>query len=253
MRILFIALFVCFLTSSVSSEIVQKKNVFPDGASEVSYYLNNFEVAVNKYDKEGKIISRRGRVPDGIVRKYYPDGKTEVEFTVKDGVADGEYKNFWKNGKMKDIWIYKNGVLDGECRSYADNGDLQYVLLYSNDQLVNEKNYSLINHKVRYEKVYSGKDIYIKKTFYGSGAVKTKGDYKKDSLDGEYLEYYSNGDISKKAFYKSGREISVENYSKDKPGLIIFVIFLFSLSTAVLVTVYLINKGVKGVSYDGNS
>lgn len=249
MKIFIIVLFVftCLLSPFSFSETVKKEKVFPDGSSRVSYLRNNIEVAFYKYDKNGERIGKKGRIPDGVVRSYYPDGKIKEEYNIKEGLPDGDYKGFRNNGKLEYKWVYKSGKKEGELKCYNENGVLQEVRVYKENELKTEKAYSTITGKLYYEKEFIDEDTYTEKVYYDSGAVKSEGSYRKKKLEGEYKEFYANGDLKKTAVYKADKEISAVNFNKDKQGVLILAVFLVFLSAGIFFTLRLRNKsGIKG-------
>lgn len=241
-RFLFIGFFICFVASSLFSEIILKEKVLSDGTRYASYFNGNIEVASYKYDKNGKYLSGKGKVPDGVVRKYYSNGKIEEEFYLRNSVRTIN-KKYWDNGKLKAEWLYnKKGELDGEFKSYNKEAKLQFILVYKEGELKTTRNYSTITGKINYEKLETGSDSYKMTYYYDNGKIKSIRNYINGKLEGEYKEYFSSGELEKTAVYKEAKEISKVTHYKDKQGVFILGVFLFFLSIAVLFTVYLMNK-----------
>ena len=243
-------IFICLLTVSLFPETVKKEALLPAGSSRISYSSNGAEIAYRTYDKKEKLIETKGKVPDGVVRAYFPDGTVKEEFYVENGLTEGEYKEFRKNGKLKNKWVYKKGKLEGESVSFSEAGKLSYVTVYKDDEPLLRKSYSYLSGKLSYEKEYTGKDTYTIKNYYDNGRLKSVEKYLNRKLDGDYKEYYSSGEIKKTAVYKAGRELTGVSHNKDKQGILIFAVFLFFLSAGFYLTAHLVNR--KGVqeAYD---
>ena len=59
---------------------------------------------------------------DGIIVRYYEDGKKEFRNTYKDGMLNGLSTGWYKNGQKESEWNYKDGKRDGLSTNWYENG-----------------------------------------------------------------------------------------------------------------------------------
>ena len=176
-----------------------------------------------------------------IERTYYENGVLESEVFINNGVMEGQYKSYYNEDiiKPKLFCNYVNGVKHGEEIEYYDNnqiahtcnyvnGDLHGILkrYYSNGNLECEENYeynyregascyynknSLLDEVINY--INDSMDGYYYKYNNDNEMVilETKCEYYKDeymgeSLVGDYINYYPNGQIKDICIYEDGRK-----------------------------------------------
>lgn len=82
-----------------------------------TFYNNDRHLGTQVLDPGGNVTGRTGKVPDGIVRTYFSDGKTQTEMS------------------------FLKGELNGVSRFYYENGVLASETEYSGDKVVNRKSY----------------------------------------------------------------------------------------------------------------
>ncbi len=101
----------------------------------------SFCSSVVDFDKLVKVGSlyydkRIGKPLDGVVVKYYDDGKKWHETSYRNGIKHGTYRAYWKNGNLQYEGEYEYGKKEGLYRQWWDNGQLKVEIVYQNDKLL---------------------------------------------------------------------------------------------------------------------
>jgi antitoxin component YwqK of YwqJK toxin-antitoxin module len=80
---------------------------------------------------------------DGIVLKYYRNGKLDQTYENRNGVANGKVTIYTKDSteKLDIVYTYKDDKKNGDFKSYYDNGKLYNTGIYRNDTLVEYEYY----------------------------------------------------------------------------------------------------------------
>ena len=121
----------------------------------------------------------------GICKTFYDDKAVKEEFNLVKGVITGEFNSYYPNGVNKEKIDYLNGVQTGEREEFYDNSKLKYQ-----------------------GTVAPSKKHTVHKWFYENGNPKkleTKL-IEKDERQGEYKEWYENGQLAESGTYISGYE-----------------------------------------------
>ena len=107
----------------------------------------NYQIFIEgKLSEEGTFKDGK---QDGVRKLFFPNGKTEVEETYKDGnitakqvffdngnlsvtgqydeavTMSGEWTYYYQNGKTKEIVNFKNNVEDGAFKEFYENGNIK--------------------------------------------------------------------------------------------------------------------------------
>ena len=179
------------------AEVTSKKIKNPDGTLTRFFYAKGKEIAVETKDRNDKIIKTTGKIPDGIVKEYYGNGKLKSEYYYKDGKLDGKIKHYYESGLIREERNYENGKLDGRCRVYYTTGSL-------GGEWYNKK----------------GKREGMTKLYWENGNIKAERSFKSGKQDGISKKYYNNGNLRYKETYKNGELINLKKYAEN--GRIIF-------------------------------
>ena len=146
-----------------------------------------------------------------IAKKYYPNGKLQIEVEFKNGEKDGKrveyfedadtmYISYWEKdvkvgkairyfgqGKVESIVNWKNDLQDGESRFYYKNGNLQSISYWTN-----------------------GKENGTSTVYYENGQIDAILNKRNGFYNGLSKLYYENGQLEKESFYidsvRSGKE-----------------------------------------------
>ncbi|CAL2086613.1 tetratricopeptide repeat protein [Tenacibaculum sp. 190524A05c] len=181
------------------SSIMSKNEIDIKGETkEVSYVYNenNRVAAIGEIEEELK---------KGLWRFYDNNGLlvAEGEFDDKGG-KKGSWTWYFDFGKVKETASYKDGELEGENLMYHENGKLYIQARYSKGTLNGEYKYyndkgALIQKKYFKENKLDG--VYNAYFSVGEELPEFYVPYKDGVKDGEFLEYYANGDVYYKANY----------------------------------------------------
>lgn len=178
---------------------------------------------------------------------YHENGKTESEYNYVCGDIEGIAKNYHENGELQEEKTYDLGVLVGTEKDYNDKGILLAEINYLNGKINGKRyfysedgNLQLIRHYLNGEIIgysYNGKD---KKevamiatpnetgkviSYFDNGKKAREMNIVKGNFEGEYIEYYYNGQVHQqqtykedeldgivKTYYPSGKIKKEENY-----------------------------------------
>jgi TonB family protein len=62
---------------------------------------------------------------EGLVKTYFPNGKTESEIFYVKKIREGAAKFYYENGNIRQEFSYVNGKVDGLVKEYYENGKLK--------------------------------------------------------------------------------------------------------------------------------
>jgi antitoxin component YwqK of YwqJK toxin-antitoxin module len=131
-----------------------------------------------------------------IMKTYYSDGKLKRQATVKDGKFTGNIKEYWHNGNMRqlDSLLQPCDIKTQNCNEvllrYHENGSLAQRFIQTNG-------------------VLSG----LAEQYDSNGVLKIVYHLKNDSInDGEFIQYYNNGNVAVKATYQMGTMVGEEYF-----------------------------------------
>lgn len=175
--------------------------------------------------KNGKIDYTADYLKNELTGLYikYLDNKKNYQAEYKNGVLDGEtiiynsngsesIRKIFKNNKLVDV-IIKNYKLPKTGISEYDNLDFKngtpFVYYNSNLDLVSENS----DDKLFYRKVIKKEnDLYLVVDFlmysnvlFGISKVRNPKDKELVTNEGYYFQFYDNGNLSVKSFYKNGK------------------------------------------------
>lgn len=185
-----------------AKKVAQNKILFNGELQEVTYEYTDFYVdAIGKLEY-GKAV--------GMWQFYNNSGRLTAEGAFNNlGERTGKWTWYNSNHKIKETAFYKEGVLEGKNLMYYDNGKKYVDANYVNDSLHWQYEY------------YNNKGALVQRKFFNSGALdgmyKSYFDvgekileyqipYKDGKIDGEVLEFYANGNVYEKTYYKDGNK-----------------------------------------------
>ncbi len=194
-------------------------------------YKNGKKNGVKKtFLKEGMIEETYvNDIKQGLVKRYYPDGKIKsiipcvqgkengkaFEFSedsviivlseYKKGfmiykekingynvnkLKDGKWMSFYNNGNVKTEENYKNGLREGYFKEYTEEGSLIKIEKYTNDQLQQDAQ-ELVKLDTKYD-------------FYPNGKIKVEGTYNDSIAEGVRRYFSEKGDVISSKIFKEG-------------------------------------------------
>jgi antitoxin component YwqK of YwqJK toxin-antitoxin module len=174
--------------------------VYPDKANLIKYtiieYFNNgqisFEATVdnnkfvgvkNSYFENGNLMEVDSIINpcdlnncccDGKVSKYYTNGKLELTFENRNGVANGQVVLYGSDssGKIWSIRSYQDGKKNGVSKTFYQSGRLYKIETFRNDLLVDHVFYFKENGdtmKVNY--TWNGQEDFPSKKWLDNGQI----------------------------------------------------------------------------------
>lgn len=171
--------------------------------------LTNSNVKYNQFNSNGK--------PNGLWTTFYDNPRKDLKDKGNyiDGKKDGEWIYYEPtNGGEASILLienYKNGVLDGLRTSYLSGGYLYEINNYKNgckngEQILYYSFPNTIKSKLNYTQCKNGyrEDYGEQILYYPNGEIEQRYFYKNNRLDGEWIQYRKDGQITYKTIYKDG-------------------------------------------------
>lgn len=198
-------------------------------STEGKYYSGQKTGIWKWYTFEGK-VETTGKYTDGERDStwvdYYEDGKIKMKRFYEVGDPVGEWLEYYENGQ---IWAKKNyldGERHGESYYYGEDGQLRQLKKFEHGELVSVS-YILPSGAMSKE-IPVGNDKMTITTYFKNGKKSDVYGVNKAELDGEYLEYHSNGNLREKTnfvmgfqegvseiYYTNGKIKSKEPYYND--------------------------------------
>jgi len=134
---------------------------------------------------------------NGILEKYYSNGKLESKGVYIDGKKDGLWEEYFDNGQLKSKGNYIKGKKDGLWQEYYNNGHLESKVNFADDKKVglferyhfDGKLLSRINYK-------DGKENGIIEVYHNNGQLMMRGLFKDAKEIGEWKYYNENGELT---------------------------------------------------------
>ena len=223
---------ILIISNTAYSELTRKvvKKYFNSAPREVIYFNNNIEIVKEMIAEDGKVIKTIGRIPDGIIKEYYNDGKVMAEWNYKDGVYNGINRVYHRNGKMSVECNYKNGVLNGAFKRYYENGDIASESNYWNGMVTKTAETYYLGGQLKSSSNYlEGREDGAGRQYYATGKIKSEWNIKNGQTEGALKIYYEDGKRESeinyregkkngisKSYYKDGKLSLIEEYENDK-------------------------------------
>lgn len=140
---------------------------------------------------EYKVPYTNGKI-DGLVIRYFPDGKIQSEIPFKDGLRNGVEKKYYYNGQLEYKKEFKENNLTGEYTEYHPNGQISFNGFCTNG-------------------FFEGPF----KQFYSNGKLEKELNYSKGKLEGVYKKNDTDGKIHYEYTYRDGEVIAYKFYNKN--------------------------------------
>jgi antitoxin component YwqK of YwqJK toxin-antitoxin module len=148
----------------------------------ITYYEGDKVVAVKTLTESGEVKTLTGHIPNGQVRRYYPNGKLFVESYYKNDKLDGSSKAYFSTGTLEASVSYKNGKLNGPAKEYYETGKVR-----RSDNFVN------------------GQMEGLTKIYNDNGTVRSEINYLHGAPDGICRFYDRNGKLVREEHYINGK------------------------------------------------
>ena len=210
---------------------------FYNSSGNKSYTYNYLpeRTAIEVYNENSTTTIIGESIENGILNGtfyyYYPDGQLRCKVVYKNSAFTDSIKSYYKNGYKLCVAIYDSSSIK-EKTVFNTDGKINYeiqqlkdaVFLYryyypnGNKEYEIEKNDSVFHSYSAWD--LSGrpldcgnyKDGNGKSIQYNLGIKDFEANYSNYKLDGEYITYFSNGNIKNKQFYKNGAKVGIWEY-----------------------------------------
>ena len=186
---------------------------------QTGYYLERFA---------GKIPNKRGALyPNGKNKwseSYYLNGTKKSHYTHDESGKRTTTAEYWEDGKLRSI----SNSYDGSSASYDRQGNVSTQTIVK-DSIRVYRNYFPNSKQLRTVNYYlNGQKDRIWETFFESGQMWYSYQYKKGKLNGEYIQYYPEGNpkfvgnykddikVGKWLFYNENQTIDTITYKNGK-------------------------------------
>ena len=134
---------------------------------------------------------------NGILEKYYSNGKLQSKGVYTDGKKDGLWEEYFENGQLKSKGNYIKGRKEGFWQEYYKNGHLESKVNFVEGKKVglfemyhlDGKLLSRINYK-------DGKENGMMEVYHNNGELMMKGLFKDAKQLGEWKYYNENGELT---------------------------------------------------------
>ena len=197
-------------------------------------------------------VSYKNGKYDGLMTEWWENGQKREEITFKDGKKDGKWTKWhdengkkwfeethkngirvlrteWsRSGQKKSEGSYRDGRKDGLWNYYFHNGQIKTKSYYRDgkkegkDTTYYVDDYYILSglslnksgdiHTITEFKDDKKNGIWLK---LHQGQVVIEANYKLDSLDGQYIYYFQNGQKETEEIYKDGKMISTKCWDED--------------------------------------
>lgn len=188
---------------------------------------------------DGSVRWEREYENDGTYssREFYPNGKLELERSLRHYKLEGSRKNYsqagvllgdrqfkadqlqhekvyWESGEPRYEKNYRNAQLDGEYREWNEKGELAVEGEYKGGAksgmwtvyLPEEKR---VGSEINYE---GGEPNGAAKFYNAANRVELEGQYRNGEQDGLWKRYDLAGKLKEEVVYEMGREVSKKEY-----------------------------------------
>ncbi len=118
-----------FSKDTAARKIICKTTPAGSGTVQKTYYADGKKMASETLDNRGNVVSRTGKIPDGVVEEYYSDKQLKSEKFFRRGKANGLFKAYYTDGRLHTQAYYLDNNLHGLVKIYGESG---YLLLEQN-------------------------------------------------------------------------------------------------------------------------
>jgi antitoxin component YwqK of YwqJK toxin-antitoxin module len=188
-----------FLIAGVNIHAQVQKDTLPvflADSMKVVYIYADTGAALNRIDQQGR--------RQGLWEKRYPDGHLRYKGHFWDNEPEGVFKNYYDEGdSLEAIRVYSDGGQSAYAHLFYPTG-----ALYAEGKYINEKEdsiwkfYDELQRLIRKDQYKNGKKDGRSVVFYsGDGHVMEVKNWKNDSAEGHFQQYYDEGGIMEEGTY----------------------------------------------------
>lgn len=164
-------------------------------------YLNADKIRMKGFCKDDSL-----KFKEGPCEYFYRSGKLFARRYFLNGKQHGLSRSWYENGRLQDSAMYKNGVIIGDEKGWHGDGSIRFITTYDT----------------------TGNGDGGSQSFYQSGVVRNKGNYKNEKRNGVWLYYREDNSpasevtfekdsvITYKAFDEKGKLLSkVKDFERE--------------------------------------
>jgi len=158
---------------------------------------------------------------DGKVTSHDNNGVLQYIYNYDNCVPHGTWTDYYPNGIVMRQGYFKQGLQFWQ-KEFGNDGNLKKEQLFETDSsLFVDENYIkegriyFPNQTLRVKTTYDNDGNGVGHTYYLSGNLKSKYNHKNKKIDGEYLEWWDNGNLRVKTVYKENLILSEELFDED--------------------------------------
>ncbi|WP_424244884.1 antitoxin component YwqK of YwqJK toxin-antitoxin module [Elusimicrobium posterum] len=191
---------------TVERDLSKEGLVYVRTKESIIFYDNGKEVAKRSL-QDGSLLA--GKIPDGVIREFWENGRLKTQAQYKNGIIDGELTRYDEAQRLLSKEFYKEGVLEGpaEYTLYLPTADVFERATYKNGLLEGQRRMFLSDtHPIVTENFVNGKlegkrEVY----FETSGILSMEENYKNGRYHGNRILYHNNGAVWYKEYYENGQ------------------------------------------------
>ncbi len=206
LTLLYIYLGLCLTVFVIFKLIDRKSNPF----KKISFWVTQF-VSLTVLTIGLLVLFLRAiggpRPKEGLNKEFYPSGKQQSEFFIKDGKIEGVSKYWHSNGQLQYYSKYKDGQQIDTAITYLENGQIKFFEIFKDGKSIQNISY-YDNGQVQsetYNPINSNGNNY-RKDYYENGKLKLKIVVSNSTFNGEGIYYDKNENIEFKGNYKDGQK-----------------------------------------------
>jgi len=144
---------------------------------------------------------------NGLLEKWYDDGRKCFERLYKDGKKEGMWQTWYNNGQKSSEGMIKEGKQEGLWQYWYANGQREYEGLYKDGKRYGLRQQWYENGQREYEGMYKdGKQEGLWQRWYKNGQREYEGMYKDGKQEGVWQSWYENGQKYSEGMYKDGNQ-----------------------------------------------
>lgn len=157
--------------------------------------------------------------PDAEIVRLTGEGK--INQTDENGLKQGKWMKVYSNGEKAYEVFFKDDKPTGELKRYHENGKLAALLNYNEKGDTASAKFYDENENLISEGTYCGKEKIGKWIYYQNNIKVKEENFKNDSLNGEQILFWDNGQIYDRRMYDNGMQIGLweKFYKTGKPFL----------------------------------
>lgn len=151
---------------------------------------SDYYIRENKLQMTGSFRDSTSKTEEGLFRYFHTNGYPESFGTYINGKRQGPWLRYYNNGMMRDSVFYTNGQPSGTSLGWHLNG-------YPRDS-----------------SVYNDDGTAVKVEWFDNGNPSSAGRTRHEKMNGKWVFYHKNGNVSAKEVYDNGRLLTRDYFDE---------------------------------------